>query len=143
MTRLRYPGDERGQVTVLVIGLAVVAAAVVGVAVDGTRAFIHRRSLQNAADAAALAGASEIDPASFYEAGGQALELEAARAERAARALLARRAVGATAAIEASPEGVTVALREQVDTTFLALVGIGEIPVAVEATSEPVPRPAG
>lgn len=133
---------ERGQVAVMVIGLGFVAAAVVGVAVDGTRAFIHRRSLQNAADAAALAAASEVDARAFYLGGGEQLALSAERAERAARAMLARRALAAAAAVEAGPGGVTVRLRAAVPTTFLALVGIDELPVAVESTSEPVPRPA-
>jgi hypothetical protein len=53
--------DERGQIAVLALGLALVVFAIAGLAVDGTRAFLARRSLQNLADAAALAGAGELD----------------------------------------------------------------------------------
>lgn len=141
MKARRVPLAEQGQVTVLVVGMALVAAAVVGLAIDGTRAYILRRSLQNAADAAALAGASELDQRAFYLAGGRELTLSAARAARAARAVLARRALAAAAHVDAGPGRITVRLRAEAPTSFLALVGIGELPVMVEATSEPVPRP--
>jgi len=42
--------DETGQVIVLALGLTLVAFAVAGIAVDGTRVFLARRSLQNLAD---------------------------------------------------------------------------------------------
>jgi uncharacterized membrane protein len=54
---------EHGQTTVLVVGLALVVFAVTGLAVDGTRAFLLRRTLQNVADASAVAAAGEISRA--------------------------------------------------------------------------------
>ena len=42
--------SERGQVTVMALGLALMSLVMAGLAVDGTKAFLLRRTLQNAAD---------------------------------------------------------------------------------------------
>lgn len=69
--------NERGQTTVLVLGMALLAFALSGVAVDGTRAWLYRRTLQNAADGAALAGAAELDRSAYYASGGESVVLDA------------------------------------------------------------------
>ena len=135
MNRFR---DEMGQTTLLVLGLAVVAFAVVGLAVDGTRAFLMRRTLQNAADAAALAGSGEIDEVTYYSSGGRRVEINPEAAQRRATEWLRVRGVHGRAAIEATREGVRVVLRDATPTSFLRLVGIGQIPVAAEADAAPV-----
>ncbi|HVL64465.1 MAG TPA: pilus assembly protein TadG-related protein [Actinomycetota bacterium] len=128
--------SERGQVTVFVAGMTLVVLAVVGVAVDATRAFLFRRTLQNAADASALAGASEIDRALYY--GADRVELAEGSAVRAARDWLATRAVGADAAISIEGDEVEVVLRGSIPSTFLGVVGIGELTVAAEARAAPI-----
>jgi Flp pilus assembly protein TadG len=129
--------DERGQATVFVLGMAMVAMAVVGVAVDGTRAFLARRTLQNAADSAALAGAAELDRTRLYSSGGRAVVLDPAAARRLAGEWLARRGLRAEADIVAGETRVVVVLRDEVATTFLGIVGVGSIPVAARADAEP------
>jgi Flp pilus assembly protein TadG len=129
--------DESGQTTILVVGLSLLAFAVAGIAIDGTRAFILRRSLQNAADSASVAGAGELDEAAYYDSGGRKVVLEAASASGTAESYLARKGLPADSAIEADSEGVYVVLRAESPTTFLRLVGIEAIPVAVEARAEP------
>lgn len=58
-----WPRSERGQVLPLVAGLIVVLLGMTALAVDIGGFVAHRRSLQNAADAMALAGAQELaDP---------------------------------------------------------------------------------
>jgi hypothetical protein len=131
--------NERGQVTVLVLGMALLAFAVAGLAVDGTRAWLQRRTLQNAADAAALAGAGELDRASYYASGGRALALDAGASERVALRWLSHRPLEARAAVSATEERVIVELRSEVPTSFLALVGVHSIPVAVRADAAPMP----
>src|SRR5687768_11090793 len=69
--RAGRPGAETGSTSVLVLGLALVVFSIAGLAVDGTRAFIYRRSLQNSADGAVLAAASEIDTDVYYATGGR------------------------------------------------------------------------
>ena len=135
MRRLR---DDHGQVTVLVLGMALVVFGVSGLAADGTRAFLFRRSLQNTADAAALAGASEIDHAAYYATGGRRVTLDRSAAGVVARRWLARRSLGATGYVEVSARSVHVVLRGRVPTLFLRVVGVDDLPVAVEATSSPI-----
>lgn len=129
---------ERGQVTVLVLGMALLAFAVAGVAVDGTRAWLLRRSLQNAADAAALAGAGEIDRTAYYASGGASLSLDPQSSEAVAARWLQHRGLDAGVSIAAVDDRVSVRMRATVDTTFLALIGVRELPVAVEADAAPV-----
>lgn len=131
--------EERGQATVMLLGLALLAFAVAGLAVDGTRAFIHRMSLQNAADAAARAGASEIDAAAYYRSGGRRVTLDPEGATATAVRFLDYRRLGAAdAGVSVENGGVYVTIRSEVTTSFLGLVGIGSIPVAVESRAEPV-----
>lgn len=135
--------EERGQVTVLVLGLALVVFAVAGLAVDGTRAFLLRRTLQNAADSAALAAASTLDPSAYYSTGGGDVTLDARAARAQAAATLAQRGVGARSGVEIGATTVRIVLRDQVPTTFLRLIGVSQLPVAVEATAEPIAGAAG
>ena len=132
-------GGEGGQVTILVLGLALVAFATAGLAVDGTRAWLARRTLQNAADSSALAAASEIDESVLYTSGGRTVLLEPRRARTVAAEWLVRRGVEVRSQIDATQEGVRVLLAGDVRTTFLSLVGIRAVPVAAEATAEPLP----
>ena len=131
-------GDERGQATVLVIGLALVVFAIAGLAVDGTRAFLFRRSLQNSADAAALAAAAELDRAAYYSSGGQTAVLEEDAARAAASKWLELRGLPLTAQVAVTPTRVEIVLRGRVPTTFLGLAGIAEIPVAARAYAAPI-----
>jgi Flp pilus assembly protein TadG len=132
--------DQRGQVTVMALGLALVAFAVAGLATDGTRAFLLRRTLQNAADSAALAGASELDTDVYYSSGGRETVLDPSRARSVALEWLGRRGLTARSTIAATPTEVNVSLRDEVRTAFLALVGIDRIPVAVSASARPFAR---
>ncbi|MFN2388130.1 MAG: pilus assembly protein TadG-related protein [Actinomycetota bacterium] len=130
-------GREGGQTTVLMLGLSLVCFAVAGVAVDGTRAFLLRRTLQNAADSAALAGAGELDRTRYYSSAGRDVVLDPDGARRMASEWLHRRGIRAAAAIAAERDAVNVALRDRLPTTFLNLIGVRSLPVAVEARAEP------
>lgn len=66
--------QDEGQVLLLVLVYAVIAGMLVTVVVNLSRAFLDRRSLVAAADAAALAAANEPDLARVY-AGGPAAAL--------------------------------------------------------------------
>lgn len=52
---------ERGQAIVLMVLLFIALLGIVALAVDGGRLYLERRSAQNAADNAALAGAATIE----------------------------------------------------------------------------------
>jgi uncharacterized membrane protein len=132
--------SQSGQVSIFVLGIALISFAVAGVAIDGTRAFLYRRTLQNAADAAALAGASEINASAYYSRRSTAVTLEAHRARTAALEWLARRGLDVRASVTAQATLVSVGLRGRLGTTFLGLVGVESLPVAADATAEPVAR---
>jgi hypothetical protein len=138
---MRIRRGESGQVTVLVLGLSLVSFAVAGLAVDGTRAFLLRRTLQNAADGATLAAASEIDTTSYYASGGRRITLDDAAAQRTAARWLGLRGIRARASIGASSDSIRVVLRSEMPTSFLGLVGIDRVSVAAVSHSEPVPGP--
>jgi uncharacterized membrane protein len=130
--------NESGQITVFVLGISIVCFAVAGLAVDGTRVFLARRTLQSAADSAALAGAAEIDRFAYYTSGGKVVSLEPVAARRLALQWLAYRGVGARASVTVVSDVVTVALRTEVPTSLLGLVGVAGLPVAALARASPV-----
>jgi hypothetical protein len=128
----------------MALGLLVLVLAVTGVAADGTRALLFRRSLQAAADAASTGGAAAIDVQTYYRSGGSEVVLDPASARQAAGSLLAARGPLADAAsIEADAARVRVVLRAEMPTLFLRLVGVSSVPVAAEAAAEPIPGPPG
>jgi hypothetical protein len=60
---------EPGQTALLIVGLAVVAALLVGVVVDASAAYLRRQGLDSLADGAALAAADGIQGEQVYRAG--------------------------------------------------------------------------
>lgn len=128
--------DEKGQATILVVGMMMLVLATSGLAVDGTRAFLYRRTLQSAADAAALAGAGEVDTTRYYASKGRSVTLDAGSAD-AARRWLALRGLDARPVVTIARDRVIVVLRGTVPTIFLRLIGLTKVPVAVEAASAP------
>ena len=130
--------NQSGQITVFVIGMALLGFSVVAFAIDGTRAFLLRRTLQNAADAAAVAGASQLDEAAYYSSGGDRVTIDPGAGRSVAAAFVERRGLEVEASVEATSAAVTVVLRSQLDTPFLQLIGIDQVPVAAEAVAEPL-----
>ena len=80
--------DDEGQLALLIIGYAVIAAVLVVIGIDVSKVFLARRALASAADAAALAAAQAVDRAAIYsgDAGacGGLLPLDVDRAGRLA-----------------------------------------------------------
>jgi len=61
--------DERGQVTVMIVGLAFVLLVAIAVVVDASAAYLQRSGLATVADGAALAGTEALDLQAGYEHG--------------------------------------------------------------------------
>lgn len=81
---------ERGQISLLIIGFAMILLALVAVVVDASQVVLLRRSLASVADGAALAGAQSLAVHPFYA--GQAvgsLPIDAARAQQSVVSYLA------------------------------------------------------
>jgi hypothetical protein len=85
---VRSRTDERGQVTVLVIGFAVLLVLGIALVVDATAAYLQRQGLSTLADGAALNGADlGATGRDVYESGvpQDRLEVTAAQARLAVR----------------------------------------------------------
>jgi uncharacterized membrane protein len=139
--------DERGQASLLIIGLAFVVVCLIVVVVDASVAFLERQSLDNLADGAALYGAdAAAEGADVYTGGiGQDdLELTAARARAGVAAYL--RKVGAYAAhpglsahVTVRGDTVVVRISSRVDLPF-SVPGGPEV-AGVSSTGSAVVRP--
>lgn len=93
--RTRAPGRDRGQITLLVIGLAVVLMLVVSVVVGASQAFLQRRALAGLADGAAIAAAQQIAQQQVYTRGvGERLPVSEPAARAAVQRYLAGQAGG-------------------------------------------------
>ena len=132
--RNRPGAPEAGQVLVFVALTMLGLVAVVGLAADGGLVFAQRRDLQNMADAAALAGAMQIDEAA-YRANG-AITLDTAAARRAAEVYLDTAADGA-ATVQASATRVEVHVSRRATTGFLRVIGIDGVTIGARAEAEP------
>ena len=138
----RIRRDERGTVTLWVLGLCVALLFLGGLGVDLWRAVGERRALSSMADTAATAGANGVD-ADALRAG--VLRLDPGRARAIAVDALARdphaRHVEA-ADVRVDGNRVTVALRAHVDFSLLGIfLGGRNFDVQVHASAQPEERP--
>jgi Flp pilus assembly protein TadG len=135
--------DDSGTVTLWLLGVCMLLFALGGISVDLWRGFSARRSLSNAADAAALAGASALDEDAYRERG--VVQLDPPAAEARARADAARQLdAGALRHVDvrADRTTVTVVVRGEIAFTLLGILDPGgDLPVQVTATA--TPRRAG
>ncbi|HEY8340011.1 MAG TPA: pilus assembly protein TadG-related protein [Egibacteraceae bacterium] len=132
--------DDRGSVTLWLLGLCVVLLFVGGLSLDLWRAFSERRALANAVDAAAVAGASGLAVTPFRASDALHLDPEAAE-QRAWATLRTQTDTGALthAAVSATAEQVTVTASGRVELTLLRtlLPDVAPLEIRVTATSEP------
>lgn len=129
----RLHGDE-GQVLVMVALMMVGVVSVVGLVSDGGLVFAQRRDLQNVADAAAAAGAMQIDEAVYRSTGEVVLDEQLAR-EAAAFYLDAEGDLDYVVSVLS--DRVEVSVSRQATTGFLRVIGIDGIEVSASASAEP------
>jgi uncharacterized membrane protein len=79
---------ESGQMMVFLIGLVVLILMVLGLGWDASNWFLGHRALNNLADGAAIAAASEVDLRVFYASGGRRVELAEGQAAATVRRYL-------------------------------------------------------
>jgi uncharacterized membrane protein len=130
----RLFADEGGQVIVMVAITMAGLMAVVGLVSDGGLVFAQRRDLQNVADAAALAGAMQIDEGAYRASASVVLDEQAAY--RAAVGYLEDEGDLAYSVV-VRPAGVEVAVSRQASTGFLRVIGIDSVEISAKATAEP------
>ncbi|MCU1456488.1 MAG: hypothetical protein JWL73_580 [Actinomycetia bacterium] len=138
MTARRRDG-EHGFVTVWILGLCVTMLVLGGISIDLWRAFGERRSLVAAADSAARAGASGIDPDVRRSSGRLQIDpsLADARARASLRSVNGLEITG-TPDVTIAGNRVTVVVRGRFDLGFLDLLDPqGPVTITVTATAEP------
>ena len=133
-------GDERGWVTLWILGLCVMVLFVGGLSLDLWHAFSERRSLAAAADAGARAGASMIDQAAYRESGALALVPDAAQREACAvvQAQADRRSL-VTCSAQADADHVEVVVTGFVDLTLTKVLRRNH-PIALKVTADAAPH---
>ena len=134
--------DERGAVTLWVLGLVFPMLLLGGLSLDLWRGFSERRALAGIADAAAVAGANGLDTDRVYAR--NEIRLDPGLAEELARANLAAQLDDRSLRewdVVATEDSVTVRLAGSVDLTLLRLFYERRWDVAVTATARPPPLP--
>ena len=125
---------RRGQALIWVALLLPLLLSIIGLALDGGIVFAARRQAQNAADAAARAGAQEIDIARYRDTGEVILDADWARYE--ARRYLA--GLGARdATVDIVGNRIFVTVRRDVPLSFLRLVGVASVRIEASAVAAP------
>lgn len=110
--------------------------SIVGLAIDGGIVFSYRRELQNVADAAARAGAMQVDERVYRESAGATVALDVASAQQVAAQYLAARGAGFSGTVAVDSRRVVVQVSRDVPTSFLRVVGISAVRVSATAPAE-------
>ena len=129
--------SEDGQILVLTVVVALALLAILGLVADGGLILARHRELQGLADAAARAGAAQLDEASYRASNGRTATLNPTQAQAAAGRYLQTVRFGGEASIAATPGEVTIGLSEVVRPIIFSSVGIGPIRLAVHAVARP------
>ena len=129
-SRRQRPGAERGQVSVLVVGLITSLMLVVGLAIDGGRVLAARARAIEEAQEAARAGAQQLSTTSVLSGHPT---IDAARARTAAQAYLT--AAGDTGSVEVVGTTVRVTVRMIEPMTLWRIAGIDKLTVAGDGSA--------
>ncbi len=136
--------NERGSITLWVLGLAIAVLFLGGISVDLWRVMSDRRELAAVADSSAAAAASAVD-VDLWRADGE-IVLEPDRAAYLADRVVAQHGVAGelSSPIEVRVAGdtVQVALERTTDLTLLRLLAVGEDPLVVRVVSTARAAPA-
>jgi Flp pilus assembly protein TadG len=136
-TRPSRRAGEDGQILVLTVIVALALLAILGLVADGGLVLARHRELQGLADAAARAGAAQLDEASYRASNGRTATLNPTHAQAAAGRYLRTVRFGGEASITATPIQVTIGLSEVVRPIIFGSVGIGPIRLAVHTVARP------
>jgi uncharacterized membrane protein len=139
----RPAGGEDGQMLVLLIGLVVLVFMVLALGWDSANWFLGHRALNNLADGAAVAAASEIDVPAYYRSEGRTTTVVVSRADATVAAYLRDsagdsgvRGVRATAVtVGSAPAGPTVTVQVSAPAQVLFLRWLGIVPPAMAASA--------
>ena len=114
----RVHDGQSGQAIVWTAVMLPLFVCVIGLSIDGGLVFNARLDLQHAADAAARAGAAQIDERAYRESAGAAVALDVTRAQRVTAEALAGRGTELAGTVAAGPQLVVVHVTREVPTSF-------------------------
>lgn len=133
--------DERGSITPLIIGFAMVLVLLVAAVVDASAAFLRRQGMNSVADAAALAATDGLQGDQVYTHGlGERAVIDPAAARRfvadyVASSGVRQRYPGFSYSVSTTADTVVVQVRSRLDLP-LRVPGVGEaVPVSGTAAS--------
>lgn len=132
----RFARDESGQAMVLVAIFLLGLVAVAGLVADGGMVLVQRRDLQHAADAAAAAGAMQVDEAVYRASSGSTVTLDASAAENAAIGYLIGED-GTDYGVRVDGTRVEVEVSREAATAFLKVLGIAHVEISARSVAEP------
>jgi len=121
---------------VLVATFLLGLVAVVGLVADGGMVLEQRRDLQNVADAAAAAGAMQLDESAYRASSGSEVSLDRSAAYAAAVSYLVAED-GLDYAVAARSTRVEVDVSRTAETAFLRVLGIDSVTINARAAAEP------
>jgi uncharacterized membrane protein len=128
---------EEGQILVLTLVMVLGLLAVLGLVADGGLVFARHRELQAAADAAARAGAAQLDEAVYRASNGRTAQLNPAHARQAARSYLQASAFDGQAEVSADAASVTVSLTQSMRPPVFGAFRGGNVQLAVRSLARP------
>jgi Flp pilus assembly protein TadG len=132
--RRRSGNDDGGRATAFVTVIAIALFAVAGLVLDAGLALSAKVQALDIAQAAARAGAQQLD-LNLYRTSSQA-QLDPQRAASAAQAWLD--SAGAEGDANATTTTVTVTVRRTTNTQLLQLIGVRQLHVSASATATAV-----
>lgn len=124
--------DQRGTITLWLVGFAMAMVALIGLVVDGGGKVWTQQRAQDLAAQAARVGGQHIQPDLAIH--GEAARVDPGAARAATRAYLAAAGVSGTVTINGQ-DTITVQVIDHYRPVILSLFGIGETTVTATATA--------
>ena len=130
-----WRGRQSGQALVWTAVMMPLFLSMIGLTIDAGQVFDGRRQLQNLADAAARAGATQIDQQAYRASNGSSVVLDTGKARQAAADYVSRQSADVQGTVSADPALVTVQLNRDMPTSFLRIVNIDKFKVGATAVA--------
>jgi Flp pilus assembly protein TadG len=128
---------EEGQILVLTLIMMLGLLAVLGLVADGGLVFARHRELQAAADAAARAGAAQLDETIYRASNGRTAQLDPTRARQAARRYLQATRFAGEVQVSADAGSVTVSLHQAMRPPIFGALSAGDVQLVVRSLARP------
>lgn len=129
-TIARLHSDERGSISVIVIGCVVFLVLVVGLVVDSSGKYQASQNAQMTAASAARAGTNAIAGQAVVDG---TLQLNGSAAQVAAQNYLT--AAGLEGTVSVVGDTITVSVEDTYTTRFLSIIGINSLPVGATSSA--------